>query len=153
MISAVGQVDDYLLVSNDIFCLRLLVHLTEEYCAKYRIKLEPHKTNLLCYSSNKNDIYVKIAEAAKPIIINGTPVKLVTEAEHVGVLRSTKGNAPNILKRISEHKKALGSVLSAGLANGHRGNAATACVSISSSVRLFSSLVLPHLFSKGTRLE
>ena len=33
-------------------------------------------------------------------------------------------NMPNIAKRIADHNKALGSVLSAGLSQGHRGNPA-----------------------------
>ena len=36
VISAVGQADDVMLLSNDIYCLRLLVQLTVDYCNKYR---------------------------------------------------------------------------------------------------------------------
>ena len=42
-ISAVGQADDVLLLADDIFSLKLLVILTEEYYHKYRVKLEPGK--------------------------------------------------------------------------------------------------------------
>ena len=35
-------------------------------------------------------------------------------------MRGTAGNLPNILHTVSEHKKSLGAVLSAGLARGHR---------------------------------
>ena len=44
------------------------------------------------------------------------------QAEHVGVLRSTRGNGPTLLARFSAHKKALGAVLHAGLSRGHRAN-------------------------------
>ena len=49
-----------------------------------------------------------------------------SEAEHVGVVRHIDGIMPNIVHRIAEHKKALGSVQSAGLARGHRGSPAAA---------------------------
>ena len=42
----------------------------------------------------------------------------------MGILRSTSGNQPAILARISAHKKAVASVLHTGLARGHRGNPA-----------------------------
>ena len=45
--------------------------------------------------------------------------------EHVGIIRSVSGNQPHILKRITSHKKALGAVLSSGLARHHRANPAS----------------------------
>jgi hypothetical protein len=127
VISAVGQADDVILLSNDINDLQLLVKLTEQYCQQYRVKLEPKKTKLLGYSHNKNtDLLVKHAVSTSLITINNTPVKFTNEAEHVGVVRHTDGNMPNIVHRVSQHKKALGSVLSAGLARGHRGSPAAA---------------------------
>ena len=124
VISSSGQADDVLLASNDIHDLFLLVKLTELYCAKYRVKLEPKKTKLLVFSNPSHDLLVKHAINNNQISINNIPVEFTHEAEHVGVLRSTSGNMPNILLRITKHKKALGAVLSAGLAHGHRGNPA-----------------------------
>ena len=69
---------------------------------------------------------MKNAEHTNQVTISDVPVKFTNEAEHVGVLRNIKGNMPNILMRICKHKKALGAVLSAGLAHGHRGNPAAA---------------------------
>ena len=63
-------------------------------------------------------------KAINPINLNGTPINFVTQAEHVGVIRSEDGNLPNILNRLSAHKKALNAVLSAGLARHHSGNPA-----------------------------
>ena len=124
VISAVAQADDVLLVANDLFDLRLLVKLTENYCAKYRVKLEPGKTKLIAYCTNDNQILVKYAEATNLITINNVQVKFSSEAEHVGVIRNKEGNLPNIISRIAKHKKVLGSVLSAGSARSHRGNPA-----------------------------
>ena len=106
VISAVGQADDVMLLSNDIYSLKLLVKLTEEYCLKYRVKLEPQKTKLLGYCSEKNKLMVKLAASSKLITINNTAVEFTHEAEHVGVLRNTDGNMPNLLNRVAEHKKA-----------------------------------------------
>ena len=126
VISAVGQADDLLLMTNDIHNLHLLVMMTEEYCKKYRVKLEPKKTRLLGYSTKFSELSFKIAAKSNPISIGGVPVAFADEAEHVGIIRSTEGNMPNILHRITEHKKSLGSVLSTGMARGHRGSPAAA---------------------------
>ena len=60
------------------------------------------------------------------ITINNIPVNFTDEAEHVGIVRNTAGNMANIVTRVSKHKKALGAMLSAGLARGHRGSPAAA---------------------------
>ena len=106
VISAVGQADDVILMSNDINNLLLLVKLTEDYCANYRVKLEPKKTKLLAYSSKSNELLVKLAVSSNMITINNVPVTFTCEAEHVGVVRNTPGNMANIVTRISEHKRA-----------------------------------------------
>ena len=126
VISAVGQADDVILMSNDIYSLHLLVKLTEEYCQKFRVKLEPKKTKLLGYCTKKSELQVKLAAKSNPIAINDIPVQFTNQADHVGVWRNTAGNMPNIIHRVAEHKKSLGAVLSAGLARGHRGSPATA---------------------------
>ena len=50
-----------------------------------------------------------------PIILNGKKVAIEDNVEHVGILRSTSGNIPNIWCRISSHKKAIGYVLHTGM--------------------------------------
>ena len=82
VISAVGQADDVLLVSNDIFSLQLLVKLTEDYCQKFRVKLEPRKTKLLGYCKKKTEILVKLAASSNPIKINNVQVNFTNETEH-----------------------------------------------------------------------
>ena len=140
VISAVGQADDVMLMSNDLNDLHLLVRLTEQYCQKYRVKLEPKKTKLLGYATKSNDILLQHAVSTNQITISSTPVKFTNEVEHVGVIRNTDGNMPNIVQRISKHKKALGSIMSAGIARGHRGSPAAA-------LRVHEMYCTPKLFS------
>ena len=65
------------------------------------------------------------AKLTNPVTINCSQVEFVDEAEHVGVVRSTRcGNMPHIIQRISSHKKVLASICSAGMSKGHRGNPA-----------------------------
>ena len=124
VVSAVGQADDVILLSNSLYDLKLLLRLTESYCSKFRIKLEPGKTKLLAFSDKSNDLLTKHAAAINQLSINDVPVHFSRDAEHVGVLRNTAGNLPNILQRITKHKRALGSLLSAGIGHGHLGNPA-----------------------------
>ena len=140
VVSAVAQADDCVLLANDIHDLRLLVKLTENYCAKFRVKLEPSKTKLLAYKKKEHEILIKLAESTNLVTINSIPVKFSTQAEHVGVLRHVDGDLPNILDRIAKHKRALGAVLSSGLAKSHRGNPA-------SSLRVHQLYCLPILLS------
>ena len=64
-----------------------------------------------------------------PIVINDKQINFSTEAEHVGVIRSTTGNIPNILNRILSSKKATNATLACGLARGHRSNP-SACLRV-----------------------
>ena len=123
-ISAIGDADDVILASNDIYSLKLLAQLTESYCLRFRVKLVSSKTKLLPIYNKNHQLLVNYAEIINPVTINGTKVEFSKEADHVGVIRSIAGNMPNIVNRISSHKKALGSVSSVGLARNHRGNPA-----------------------------
>ena len=124
VISAIGQADDVILSANDIDSLRLLVRLTESYCTKYRVKLVPSKTKLLAYANHSQQYLVDHAKLINPVTVDGQPVPFVNEAEHVGILRNTAGNMPNIMNRIAAHKSGLNYILSAGLARGKQGNPA-----------------------------
>ena len=140
IISGVGQADDVLLTSNDIYSLQNLVHLTSSYCHKYSVQLCADKTKLLAISSKFNQPMTDYSKGINPIQIDGVPIKFTSSAEHVGVIRSTSGNLPNILNRISSHKNALGATLSAGLARAHRGNPAA-------SLRIIQLYSCPVLIS------
>lgn len=124
VISAIGQADDVILVANDIYDLQLLVKLTENYCEKYRVKLEPAKTKLIAYSRKPFEVFVKIAEETNSVKIRGKEIAFSDELEHVGVVRNKNGNLPHIVNRIAKHKKALAAVLFTGAAKSHRGNPA-----------------------------
>ena len=123
-VSNVGQADDVFIAANDIDSLALLVRLTEKYCSKYRVTLVPSKTKILVYHTDSQKHFVHHQKAVSQVTIAGESVKFVTEAEHVGVIRNTAGNLPNILHRITAHKNAMRSVLHTGMAQGHRGNPA-----------------------------
>jgi hypothetical protein len=140
VISAIGQADDVIHVANTIDDLHLLVTITEAYCKKYRVKLVPSKTKLLAFSNDEHDHQVDLAKLLNPIKIDNVAVNFCTEAEHVGIIRHTSGNLPNLLNRIISHKKSLGALLSAGLARGHRGNPAA-------SLRVHQIYGTPVLFS------
>ena len=121
-ISAIGQADDVILAADNLDSLRFLARLTERYCANYRVKLVAAKTKLLPVYKPKHESLVEYAKLVNAVKIDGTTVMFVKEADHVGVLRSSHGNMPNILNRIASHKKAIGSVSPAGMARSHRGN-------------------------------
>ena len=135
-VSAIGQADDIVLISNCIFALSYLLTLTSHFCSKYCVELSAEKTKLQVFTSSGNEhpLYYN------PIKIDGIPVPPVSQAEHVGILRSTDGNVPTILERFSAHKRALAAVMHTGLAKSHRSNPA-------SSVKIESLYAVPVLLS------
>ena len=124
VVSGIADAYDVIFSAINVDNLGLLARLTESYCAKFRVKLVPSKTKLLPIYKKEHQVLVDYAELVNPVKINGEKVEFVTEAEHVGVLRSVSGNIPNILQQILAYKRALGSVSSAGLARAHRTNPA-----------------------------
>ena len=75
-----------------------------------------------------------------PVSMFGKPVEFADQAEHVGVIRSKEGNLPNLLQRISSFKKAIGSIISCGLARSQRSNPVA-------SLRILSLYGTPVLMS------
>ena len=124
IISSVGQADDVLLISNDIYSLQNLVHLTTSYCKKYNVQLCADKTKLLVITSKGNKALAEYSEAVNPIHIDGLPIKFTSSAEHVGVVRTTSGNLPNLMNSITSHRNSLRTILPAGVSRAHRGNPA-----------------------------
>ena len=115
-IAAIGQADDAVLLSSDIYCLSNLLSLTMTYCSLYHVQLSHEKTKLQVFAPAKLQQSVQYWTLASPISIDNQFIEFVDTAEHVGVLRSVSGNQPHILKRICSHKRALSAVLSSGLA-------------------------------------
>ena len=136
VLSAAGQADDTALLSNDIQKLKHILQLCTSYCQKYHVQLSTSKTKLMMISPNKDCVFVPY----NPLTINGESIKFVTEAEHVGVVRSTSGNMPNIINRIAAFKKAMGAIVSCGLAKGRRSNPAV-------SLRILTIYGTPVLMS------
>ena len=126
VVSSIGQADDSALVANDVFCLQNLLLLTLEYCQRNNVTLVPEKTKLLAFCPVGHEQSVEYSKLRSPININGRHIPFTDSAEHVGVLRSVNGNGLAILSRISAHRKAVFSLLPAGLARGHRANPAAA---------------------------
>ena len=108
----------YYYVSNDLQRLKLVLKLVLDYCTKFNVTLSTSKTKLVQILPPGYHKFIPY----NPISIEGTTVNFLTEAEHVGVIRSEEGNMPNILDRLTSFKKALGSVSSCGLARGKRTN-------------------------------
>ena len=140
IISAVGQADDVILLSSEIFNLQLLTALTESYCHKNRVLLEPAKTKLIAFAPTQDDLSVQKAKIAHNVTINNVKVTFSDELEHVGVIRHTGGNMPHILKRIGMHQRSLAAILFTGAAKSHRGNPAA-------TLRLHSLYCTPVLLS------
>ena len=136
VVSAVGQADDTVLMSDSISKLNLLLQLCLNYCKKYCVELSPSKTKLMVIPPGKKALYIPY----NPLKIAGEKINFVEEAEHVGVLRSIHGNTPNIVQRISSFKKALGILVSCGLAQGRRSNPTV-------SLRILSTYCTPVLLS------
>ena len=136
VLSAVGQADDTVLMSNDIIKLNLLLHLAKNYCDKFNVQLSQSKTKLLMIPPPR----IQTCVTFNPIKINEKEVQFVDQAEHVGIVRANEGNMPNIFKRISSFKKSLGNLVSCGLARGHRSNPAA-------SLRIMSIYCTPVLMS------
>ena len=123
-VASIAQADDVALVSPSIHNLRNLIQMTNTYCEQFNVTLVPEKTKLLAFGpqDSLNMYYDKLTSH---ININDKDIQFVSEAEHVGVLRSVHGNLPSLLARFTAHRKAIFSILPVGLARGHRGNPAT----------------------------
>ena len=126
VVSCIGQADDTALIANSIHNLQNLLLLTMEYCKQYNVTLVPDKTKLLAFCPPGSEMEVDYAKIISPINIYGQLIPFSDSAEHVGIVRSVHGNLPNIQARLLAHKRAVFSILPAGLAKGYHGNPAAA---------------------------
>ena len=122
IVSAIGQADDTVLISNDIVLLSYLLILTKTFCQKSLVELSAEKTKLQVFNPEKRSSASLSTDLFNPIEINGKTIPFTENAEHVGILRCTKGNGPALYARFSAHRKAIGAVLHQGMARGHRAN-------------------------------
>ena len=102
-ISAIGQADDTLSISNDIFALSYLLALTMIFCQKYLVQLSAEKTRLQVFSAVRTRTEPEFPHT-NPININGLQIPFSGQAEHIGILRSPHGNLPAIMTRLTAHK-------------------------------------------------
>ena len=123
-VSAIGQADDTVLVANNLHSLQNLLQLSLYYCKKYNVELCPGKTILQAMSSKRQATELIYLKELSPIILKGSRLAFKENAEHVGIIRSAAGNLPNIMNRISSHKRAVAAVLHSGAARHHRANPA-----------------------------
>ena len=122
VVSSIGYMDDAALMGHTLPIVSGLLHLTTEFCKQYHVELVPEKTKLLAFvpPNHKMDLYLQ--HLCNPVTLGGHQVDFSSSAEHVGILRSTEGNMPHILSRLSAHTRAIMSVLPIGMALCHRGN-------------------------------
>ena len=145
VLSGVGQADDTGIISNDLTKLLLILKLVKDYCIKYNVQLSSSKTKLMEITPPR----VKTKPTYNPINIDGEPIGFVKQAEHVGVLRSTDGNMPNILQRVTAFKNALGSIVSCGLAHGRTSNPSASFRILACPVLCYQARKLPALTSSS----
>ena len=69
IISAIGQADDTVLLSDCIYKLLGLVHLAEEYCSAFHVELVPEKTKLLGFSPPGVDYSVFFSEMIESSLV------------------------------------------------------------------------------------
>ena len=124
IVSGIGIADDTALLSNSIHKLQNLLLLSQAFCKRFQVKLCPEKTKLLVFATKKMKLDVDYVMETNPVNIDGVQINFVDSAEHVGMMRSSAGNAPTILARFTAHRNALKAVLHTGMARGHRGNPA-----------------------------
>ena len=107
-------------------------------CKKNDVDLVPDKTKLVAFTGNPD---LPDNHEISIISLNGLPLPFSSEAEHLGVLRtSNASNVPNIMKRIAAHRRKLFSLLPGGLARGHYASPAA-------SLKIEKIYALPVLLS------
>ena len=123
-ISAIGQADDTVLISNCLHSLQNLLKLSLDFCTKHHIQLCIEKTKLVAFSNPSMATSVEYFKLTSPVNINRTTIPFAETVEHVGILRNETSNLVHVMSRLRAHQRALHSVLHVGAAHHHRGNPA-----------------------------
>ena len=105
IISAIGQADDTLLVSNSLHSLQNLLQLSLYYCAKYNVELCPEKTKLQVISTKNMSSEVSYLKEFSPVIMNGVKLKFHDNAELQSSKRHCRVNTsgPALCPACSRH--------------------------------------------------
>ena len=106
-VASIGQADDCVLVADNISSLKNILSLTIDYCTKYHVMLAPEKTKLLAFAAPRHKTIIEFSKLTSKLVIKDKEIKFSDTAEHVGIVRSSSGNLPHILDRVSAHRKAL----------------------------------------------
>jgi hypothetical protein len=117
---AVVQADDVALLSPHLPSLQALLNLSLSFSKDINLQMVPSKTKFLFFPPSSSFP----PPPPSSLIMDNLPLSITTSAEHVGVIRSPGTNIPHITNRMASFSKALGPVLSGGLAKGHLGNPA-----------------------------
>ena len=127
-VSAIGQADDTILLSDNLNALQNLLELTMNFCLKYDVRLCAEKTKLQAFSPSCQLLTAEHSMNISPVNMDGNKLKFVTNsmqgAEHVGIVRSANGNLPHILSRFTAHQNSMAAVMHTGMGRHHRGNPA-----------------------------
>ena len=95
------------------------------YFDKFQVKLVASKIKLLVFTTKQTEMQAVVDLAVNTITVDCQEITPSHNAtHHVGVVRCGEGNGPNIAARVSVNRSAMYSVVSAGLAKGHRANPA-----------------------------
>ena len=79
----IGQADDVVLLSNDLFLLKNLLELSKTFCKKYHVVLAPDKTKLVAFHTKKQTLNVEIRLETTSLDIEGLPIEVSDTAEYV----------------------------------------------------------------------
>ena len=106
--------------------MHCVLQLAMEYAEDYHVEMVPEKTKLISFTPKGLENYVYYQRITSPISVAGQKISFSNDAEHVGIVRSSSGNMPNVLARQSAHTRALYGVMSSGLAKAHFSNPSAA---------------------------
>ena len=107
VLSCAGFADDVSLLTDSVEKLKALLYLTKCYCEKFQVKLVPAKTMLLVFTTKGTTMKAKVELASHRLCIDNAEISTSNQATHVGIVRSPEGNGPNILARLSAHRRAV----------------------------------------------
>ena len=71
VLSGIGLADDTLLLSDNIFNIKNLMTLTNDYCHKYKVALVPSKTKLICMRNKNHESIFEYCSPLNPVKVNG----------------------------------------------------------------------------------